>query len=146
MNTLPSVSIALFPAARTLASCRSFLGLVPIALMLTTQLRAAAPPGPRSRLLIPARQQFQLGGGQARDFRFVGKNVGPVAVQVQELAADGRVIERGTVASGQSAELLFGAGSRALLLNRSARRAKFRIDASLLNPRELSMTYGKLDR
>ena len=116
-------------------------------LVLATPLRAATPPAAsRSRLLIPAGQQFELGGGQAREFRFVGENVGPVAVQVYEMMADGRSIARGIVVPGQAVALLFGAGSKALLLNQSARRAKFRIDASLLNPRELRMTYGTLGK
>lgn len=130
----------------TIGTCglvHAFFGLLVVVLLLATPLRAATPPAPRSRLLIPAGQQFQLGGGQLRNFRFVGKNVGPVAVQVRELVADGRTVERGVVVPGQSVALLFGAGSRALLLNKSTRRAKFKIDASLLNPRELSMTYDK---
>ena len=121
---------------------RRYFRLLLAVLVLAMPLRAATPPAPRSRLLIPAGQQFELGGGQAREFRFVGENVGPVAVQVFEMMADGRTVARGVVAPGQAVALLFGAGSQALLLNRSTRRAKFRIDASLLNPRELRMTYS----
>ena len=126
---------------------RRYCRLLLAVLVLATPLRAATPPAAsRSRLLIPAGQQFELGGGQAREFRFVGENVGPVAVQVYEMMADGRSIARGIVVPGQAVALLFGAGSKALLLNQSARRAKFRIDASLLNPRELRMTYGTLGK
>ena len=121
---------------------RRYFGVLLAVLVLAAPLRAATPPASRSRLLIPAGQQFELGGGQARAFRFVGENVGPVAVQIFEMMADGRTVARGTIAPGQSVALLFGAGSQALLLNRSTRRAKFRIDASLLNPRELRMTYS----
>ena len=136
----------LLSSRRAFAPVGHCAGLAVVGLLGAASLLAAVPPAPLSRLLIPAGQQFQLGGGQARAFRFVGRNVGPVAVQVRELLADGRVVERGTVAHGQAVELVFGAGSRALLLNPSARRAKFRIDASLLNPRELSMNYDKLNK
>lgn len=138
--------LARFAQARLYALSRTYFGLLLALLMLVAPLWAAVPLVPRSRLLIPAGQQFQLGGGQAKSFQFIGKNVGLVAVQVRELLPDGRVMERGTVVPGQSVALLFGAGSRALLLNRSTHRAKFMIDASLLNPNELSMTYGKLDK
>ena len=131
---------------RARASVGRCCGPLAAGLLWAMPLFAAGPPAPLSRLLIPVGQQFQLGGGQSGGFRFVGKNVGPVAVQVRERLADGRLVERGLVARGQAVTLLFGAGSRALLLNQSTRRAKFKIDASLLNPRVLSMTYEKVGK
>ncbi len=94
-----------------------------------------------SRLLIPARQEFLLGGGQAGEFTFVGTNVGTVAVQARERTRTGQTLDRGTIAPGQGVKLLFGAGSQALLFNSNATQARLKIDASLLNPRELGMTY-----
>ena len=107
----------------------------------------AAPAGgaaPKlSRLLIPAGQEFLLGGGQAGGFTFVGTNVGTVAVQARERTSDGQTRVRGLIAPGQAVELQFGSGSQALLFNGSGTRARLKIDASRLNPRELGMTYRK---
>ena len=94
-----------------------------------------------SRLLIPAGQEFLLGGGQAGGFTFVGTNVGAGAVQARERTRDGQMLERGTIAPGQAVELQFGAGSQALLLNNNSTQARLKIDAGLLDPRELGMTY-----
>ena len=96
-----------------------------------------------SRLLIPAGQEFLLGGGQAGGFTFVGTNVGAVAVQARERTRDGQTLERGLIAPGQAVELQFGAGSQALLFNGNGTQARLKIDAALLDPRELGMTYRK---
>ena len=100
----------------------------------------AAPPR-LSRLLIPARQEFLLGGGQVGGFIFVGTNVGTVAVQARERTRNGQMLDRGFIVPGQAVELQFGTGSQALLFNSNGTRARLKIDASLLNPRELNMTY-----
>lgn len=102
---------------------------------------AGATAAKLSRLLIPARQEFLLGGGQSGSFTFVGTNVGAVAVQARERTRDGQTLERGLIEPGQAVELQFGAGSQALLLNGNGTQARLKIDASLLNPRELNMTY-----
>ena len=96
-----------------------------------------------SRLLIPAGQEFLLGGGQSGGFTFVGVNVGAVAVQARERTPTGQMLERGIVMPGQAVKLQFGVGSQALLFNNSGTRARLKIDASLLNPRELGMTYRR---
>ena len=96
-----------------------------------------------SRLLVPAGQEFLLGGGQSGGFTFVGVNVGAVAVQARERTRTGQMLERGFIVPGQTVELQFGAGSQALLFNNSGTRARLKIDASLLNPRELGMTYRR---
>jgi hypothetical protein len=96
-----------------------------------------------SRLLIPAGQEFLLGGGQAGGFTFVGTNVGTVAVQAQERTSDGQTLARGVIAPGQAVELQFGPGSQALLYNGSGTQARLKTDVSRLNPRELGMTYRK---
>ena len=96
-----------------------------------------------SRLLIPAGQEFLLGGGQAGGFTFMGTNVGSVAVQARERTRDGQTLARGLIAPGQAVELQFGSGSQALLFNGSGTQARLKIDASRLNPRELGMTYRK---
>lgn len=96
-----------------------------------------------SRLLIPAGQEFLLGGGQSGGFTFVGVNVGAVAVQARERTPTGQMLERGIIMPGQAVKLQFGVGSQALLFNNSGTRARLKIDASLLNPRELGMTYRR---
>ena len=96
-----------------------------------------------STLSIPAGQQFQLGGGQLLGFKVVGKNVGPVAIQARELTSKGAVLERGTLAPGQKAELSFGAGSRALLLNNSTQEGTVKVVVTSFNPSNLSMGYDQ---
>ena len=96
-----------------------------------------------SRLLIPAGQEFLLGGGQSGGFTFVGVNVGAVAVQARERTPTGQMLERGIIMPGQAVKLQFGVGSQALLFNNSGTRARLKLDASLLNPRELAMTYRR---
>jgi len=86
-----------------------------------------------SRLLIPAGQEFLLGGGQS----------GGVAVQARERTPTGQMLERGIIMPGQAVKLQFGVGSQALLFNNSGTRARLKLDASLLNPRELAMTYRR---
>ncbi len=119
----------------------------PSALPVDAQQLRPAPAGATaaklSRLLIPARQEFLLGGGQAGGFTFVGTNVGAVGVQARERTRDGQTLERGLIAPGQAVELQFGAGSQALLFNSNDAQARLKIDASLLDPRELGMTYRK---
>ena len=111
---------------------------------------SAAPAGgaaPKlSRLLIPAGQEFLLGGGQAGGFTFMGTNVGTVAVQARERTRDGQTLARGLIAPGQAVELQFGSGSQALLFNSNDTQARLKIDVSRLNPRELGMTYRKGDK
>lgn len=96
-----------------------------------------------SRLLILSGQRFLLGGGQAGGFTFVGTNMGVVVVQARERTRDGQTRVRGLIAPGQAVELQFGAGSQALLFNNNGTRARLKIDAGLLDPRELGMTYRK---
>jgi len=100
-------------------------------------------PSLTSTLTIPAGQQFQLGGGQLLGFTVVGKNIGPVPIQARELTSKGVVLERGTLAPGQKAELRFGAGSRALLLNGSTREGTVKVVVTGFNTSNLSMTYDK---
>ena len=95
-------------------------------------LAAAGPlasfrPALTSTLTIPAGQQFQLGGGQVLGFTVAAKNAGPVPIQARELTSKGAVLERGTLAPGQKAELRFGAGSRALLLNNSPQEGTVKV-------------------
>lgn len=119
----------------------------PSALPVDAQQPRPAPAGGTaaklSRLLIPARQEFLLGGGQAGGFTFVGTNVGAVVVQARERTRDGQTLARGLIAPGQAVELQFRAGSQALLFNSNDTQARLKIDASLLDPRELGMTYRK---
>jgi hypothetical protein len=119
----------------------------PSALPVDAQPARPAPAGataPKlSLLLIPARQEFLLGGGQVVGFTFVGTNVGAVGVQARERTRDGQTLERGLITPGQAVELQFGAGSQALLFNNNDTQARLKIDASLLDPRELGMTCRK---
>lgn len=99
-----------------------------------------------AQLLIPAGRECLLGGGQAGGFTFVGTNVGAVAVQVRERTRDGQTRERGLIAPGQAVELQFGAGLQALLFNNNGSQARLKIDAGLLDPRELDMTYRQVNK
>ena len=99
-----------------------------------------------STLTIPAGQQFQLGGGQLLGFKVVGKNVGPVPIQARELTSKGVVLERGTLAPGQKAELNFGAGSRALLLNSSTQEGTVKVVVTGFNTSSLSMGYDQVGK
>ena len=103
-------------------------------------------PSLTSTLSIPAGQQFQLGGGQLLGFKVAAKNTGPVSIQARELTSKGAVLERGTLAPGQKAELSFGAGSRALLLNSSAQEGTVKVVVTGFNTSNLSMGYDKVGK
>jgi len=96
--------------------------LFPLALAAATGC-ATLHGGPFALTYIDAGKQFVLGGGQPGAFSVDGRNVGPVAVAVQERRADGTLTERGTLAPGQTIHLDLTAGSAALWLNSSTRQA-----------------------
>jgi len=95
---------------------------LPLALAAATGC-ATLHSGLFSQTYIEAGKQFVLGGGQPGAFSVDGRNVGPVAVAVQERRANGTLTERGTLAPGQDIHLDLAAGSAALILNPSPRQA-----------------------
>lgn len=96
-----------------------------------------------SQTVIDAGKQFVLGGGQRGAFQVAAHNVGPVPVSVAERRPGGAVQERGRLAPGQRAALVFGAGSTALVRNLGERQARlnFRITGSTAG---LGMGYEAL--
>ena len=142
MNSLTSFFVPSFRSFFSLKNkpLRLFFGLL---LLIGGAGLPAFRPALTSSLTIPAGQQFQLGGGQLLGFAVAAKNAGPVAIVVRELTGKGAVLERGTLAPGQKAKLRFGAGSRALLLNRTDRVGEVAVEVTGFNTSNLSMGYDK---
>lgn len=125
---------------------KSLRRLLSLFLLIGASSSLSFRPALTSSLTIPAGQQFQLGGGQLLGFTVAAKNAGPVAIVVRELTGKGAVLERGTLAPGQKAKLRFGAGSRALLLNRTDRVGEVAVEVTGFNTSNLSMGYDKVGK
>lgn len=92
-----------------------------------------------SHLLVPAGQQFRLGGGAPRAFTVVARNVGPVAVTLVEQSAAQGLSARGQLLPGQRARLQVATGAALLVCNRSPRQAV--LEVAIYNGSGLGMTY-----
>ena len=129
------------PVAQALLSCRLRIG-VGLSL-LAAPLLACSPSGLNSlssQVKIDVGKQFELGGTQLLGFRVAAHNVGPVAVEIKERTANGRVMSVGLLQPGQQAKAVFGIGSQAILVNLGPREAK--IDVSISNGSGLGMGYA----
>jgi len=114
-----------------------------IASLVALALLACSPAGInglRSQVKIEVGKQFELGGGQLLGFRVEADNVGPVAVEIKEKTANGRVEMKGTLPPGQKTTASFGLGSKAILVNLGQREAK--IDVNISNGSGLGMGYA----
>lgn len=92
-----------------------------------------------SDLLIPARQQFVLGGEQRGAFKVSARNVGKVPVQIRERQRNGGIFTKTTLAPGASGIVRFEAGSTALLLNPADEQARMYLKVT--GDTELGMRY-----
>lgn len=102
-------------------------GLPLAALLLLLTPLAGAPTGIsslRSQLKIDVGQQVELGGNQRRGFRLAVRNVGPVAVEIREKTANGRLETKATLQPGQETTAAFGLRSKAILVNLGQQEAK----------------------
>lgn len=110
-------------------------------LLLATALGGALPfeGHVHSHLLVPAGQQFRLGGGAPQAFIVAAQNVGPVAVVLFEQSAAQVVSARGQLLPGQRARLRVAVGATLLVRNRSPRQAV--LEVAIYNGVGLGMTH-----
>ncbi|GAB2952053.1 hypothetical protein GCM10027048_16370 [Hymenobacter coalescens] len=117
------------------------------AAVLAALLLLGAPAGwagnLHSDLLLEPGKQFVLGGQQPGAFRVQARNVGPVAVEVQERLANGVQRGKGVLRPGQRSVLLFSPGAAAVLRNPAATAARLRLRVS--GSPDLGMRYGALE-
>ena len=142
MKNLLTPSAARRGPALALLVGRLHLGLAAL-LLLTAPLLACSSAGInglRSQVRIEVGKQFELGGGQLLGFRVEADNAGPVAVEIKEKTADGRIRIKGTLQPGQKTTASFGFGSMAVLVNLGQREAK--VDVNISGGAGLGMGYA----
>lgn len=97
----------------------------------------------RSRVGVSPGEQFELGGPTSGPFSAELLNVGPVPVEVAEVTAAGDTLVRTVLEPDSAAVASFGAGSTALLRNRTDREAAIR--AMIRGDTDLGMGYTPID-
>lgn len=95
---------------------------------------ACLPSAIHSHLLIQPNQQFILGGDQPGAFRVAAHNTGPVPVEIRERLRSGQLRVITEFRPRQRARLSFGAGSTALLRNKSRQEAVLELDITGSQP------------
>ena len=129
------------PAWRGPVALKKLLASLPLlAVVALMACSSAGLNGLRSQVRIEVGKQFELGGKQLLGFRVEAQNVGPVAVEIKEESAAGRVTSFGLLQPGQQTKAAFGMGSKALLVNLGPREAK--IDVNISNGSGLGMRYA----
>ena len=144
MKNLP-ISLATRRGPAALVKLLRSLPLVVVVALITlaAPLLACSPTGLnglRSQVKIEVGKQFELGGKQLLGFRVEAHNVGPVAVEIKEITAGGRVTSFGLLQPGQQTKAAFSMGSKAILVNLGQREAK--IDVNISNGAGLGMGYA----
>lgn len=104
-------------------------------LVLLAALAGCAPT--HSGLTIPPGQRFSLGGDGDGSFRVEICNRGAAPVMLGEVRHDGQTIDLGVLEPGASRAVQFGAGSAALLTNRT--NVEARVAAVVRGLGELTM-------
>lgn len=111
----------------------------PLALFAGLLLLATACWGNiHSDLFIEPGKQFVLGGEQRGAFKVAARNVGKVAVEINERPAGGTLTRKANLKPGQQATLRFAAGSAAVLVNPTGTKAN--LDLYITGESGLSMT------